>query len=125
MLLLLWAAAAAILRLVARREELRIARQIGLRIAGAERRLLVRRGHAAHVLVALIAEVIAQIRSTTLGPEERRVLPELLLGDGDQAQVMLGVLVVILRRDGIAGRLRVARQLDVFLGDMRRVCRGF
>ena len=32
---------------------------------------------------------------------------------------MLGVLVVVLGGNGIAGRARVARELDVFFGDMR------
>ena len=31
---------------------------------------------------------------------------------------MLGVLVVVFRRDRIAGGRRVARKLDIFLGDM-------
>jgi hypothetical protein len=65
MVLLLLGWAAAIRRLIAWREELRVARQIGLRIAGAEL-LLVRSGHAAQVLITLIAEVIALIRSATL-----------------------------------------------------------
>jgi hypothetical protein len=38
---------------------------------------------------------------------------------------MLGVLVVILRRHRIAGRLRIARQLNVFLGNMRRCAADF
>ena len=32
---------------------------------------------------------------------------------------MFGVLVVVLGRDGIAGRARVTRQLHVFFGDVR------
>ena len=50
----------------------------------------------------------------------RIVLPELLLRGGDQAEIMLSVLIIVFRRDRIARRVRVARELDVFLGDMRR-----
>ena len=46
------------------------------------------------------------------------VLPELFLRRRDQAEIMLGVLVVVFRRDRIAGRGRIAGQLDVFLGDV-------
>ena len=37
------------------------------------------------------------------------------------AEIMLGVLVVILRRDRIAGGLRVARELDVLFRDVGRI----
>ena len=49
----------------------------------------------------------------------RVLLAELLLRRGDQAEIMLGVLIIIFRRDRIAGALRVARELDVFFRDMR------
>jgi len=49
----------------------------------------------------------------------RLVLPELLLCGCDQAEVVLGVLVIVLGRDRVAGRARVTRQLDVFFGDVR------
>src|SRR5262245_46267127 len=103
-------------------EELRIARQIGLRVAGAERHLLAGLGRA--LLVAVVGHVIAHVDSG-FGAEERRGLPELLLRCGDQAEIMLGVLVVILRRHRIARRLRIARELNVFLGDMRRCAADF
>ena len=57
-------------------------------------------------------------RHFVVGARLRLVLPELLLGGGDQAEIMLGVLVVVLGRDRIAGRARVARQLDVFFRDV-------
>ena len=47
------------------------------------------------------------------------LLAELFLRGGDQAEIMLGVLIVILGRHRIAGALRVARELDVFLRDVR------
>jgi hypothetical protein len=57
-------------------------------------------------------------RHFVLGARLRLVLPELLLGGGDQAEIMFGVLVVILGGDRIAGRARVARQLHVFFRDV-------
>ena len=42
----------------------------------------------------------------------------MFLRGGDQAEIMLGVLVVVFGRDRIAGALRVAGQLEVFLGDV-------
>ena len=110
--------------LLSRGEELRIARQVGLRVAGAERHLVVRLGRAAHVLVAVIAHVVAHVGSA-FRAEERRGLPELLLRGRDQAEIMLGVLVVVLRRHRIARRLRIARELNVFLGNMRRCAADF
>ena len=50
--------------------------------------------------------------------ELRLALPELLLRGGDQAEIVLGVLIVVFGGDRIAGGLRVARELDVFLGDV-------
>ena len=38
---------------------------------------------------------------------------------------MLGVLVVILRRHRVAGRLRIACELNVFLGNVRRCAADF
>jgi hypothetical protein len=57
-------------------------------------------------------------RHFVVGARLRLVLPELLLGGGNQPEIMLGVLVVILGSDRIAGRACVARQLDVFLRNM-------
>jgi hypothetical protein len=43
----------------------------------------------------------------------------MFLRGGDQAEIMLGVLVVVFGRDRIAGALRVAGQLKVFLCNVR------
>src|SRR5260370_765478 len=48
----------------------------------------------------------------------RLVLTELFLGGGDQAEIMFGMLVVILGGYRIAGGARVARQLHVFFRNM-------
>jgi hypothetical protein len=55
-----------------------------------------------------------------IGPWLWLVLAELLLGRGNQAEVMLGMLVVIFRSDRVAGGARITRELDVFFGDVRR-----
>src|SRR5690606_22917450 len=44
-----------------------------------------------------------------------------LLGRRDDAEIMLGVLQVILGHDAVARGLRIAGELQVFLGDMGRV----
>jgi hypothetical protein len=46
-------------------------------------------------------------------------LTELILRRGDHAEIVLGVLVIILGRHRVAGSLRIARELDVFLRNMR------
>ena len=47
------------------------------------------------------------------------------MGGGDKPVVVLGVLQVAFRHDGIAARLRVARKLEIFLGDMLRGATNF
>jgi hypothetical protein len=49
----------------------------------------------------------------------RVLLAELLLRCGDKAEIMFGMLVVILGGHRIAGSLRVTRKLDIFFRDMR------
>ena len=49
----------------------------------------------------------------------RLILPELFLRGGDDAEIVLGVLIVVFGGDRIACALRVARELDVFLGQVR------
>ena len=55
----------------------------------------------------------------------RILLPELLLRRGDQAEVMLGVLEVVLGGDRIAGALGVTGELQIFLGDVMRGAADF
>ena len=97
-------------RLLARRIELRVARQIGLWIAGAEGRLLARPGLSGGVVVAVVAHVVAHVHAA-FAAEERRRLAKLLLRRGDEAEIVLRVLEIILRRNRISRRLRVARKL--------------
>ena len=103
------------------RKRLRIARHEGLRLARAEG-LLVPARHRLHtVVVALVEGVIARAaRHLVIGSGKVGIgLPELFLRGGDQAEIMLGVLVVIFGRDRIARALRVARELHVFFRDVR------
>jgi hypothetical protein len=116
MLLLLWL----LLRLVMvllRRLVLLLASIERLRLARCERlagqvRLLV-----VVAVEAIVADIAAHIALLLL--VEGLALPVLLLGGGDQAEIMLGVLVVIFGRDRIAGTLRIAGELKVFFGDVR------
>jgi hypothetical protein len=97
------------LLLLARIKRLRLAR--GKRLA-ADGRLLV-----AVLIVAVIGNIAARLALLlVIG----RALAELLLRRRDQAEVMLGMLIIILGRDRVAGTLRVAGKLEIFFGDVRR-----
>src|SRR6185437_9724603 len=91
-----------------------LARHIGLRLRRDEAGLLPEIGKTLAVVVAILGGHFAVDARLLL----RLALAELLLGRGDQAEVMLGVLVVILGGDRIAGRAGVTRQLHIFLGDV-------
>jgi hypothetical protein len=113
--------AAAIL-LLARREELRVTGQIRLRIASAECRLLgVADRLAGGLLIAFIEGIIASIHAATgfLPITKRLILTHLILSRRNHAEIMFGVLEIILRCNRISGRLRVPSELHVFFGDMR------
>ena len=94
--------------LLARIEWLRLARREGFS------------GHGRLVAVAVIVIVIGSIAAhvARLLLEIRLRLTKLFLGGGDQAEVMLGVLIIIFRCDRVAGTLRVARELKIFFRDM-------
>jgi hypothetical protein len=110
------------LLLVAMREGLRVTRQIGL-LARPVRRLGCSR--AGLWLAAYprrrrrLRTLVARAGDFGLLPGQMRiVLAELLLRGGDQTEIMFGVLKIIFGRDRVAGCLRVARKLHVFLGDV-------
>jgi len=75
------------------------------------------------VVVAVVKRVVGVIAALLrlLLIEGRLSLPQMLLRGGDQAEIMLGVLVVVFGGDRIAGALRIARQLEVFLGNVRGI----
>src|SRR5665647_887833 len=122
---------AAVLLLIARRKRLRIARNKGLRLLHRRlrrvARLVLPQERLAFVVAIVVAVVVALLGALrdllTLLPLRIVVigvlLAELFLRDGDQAEIMFGVLVVVFGGHRIAGTLRVARQLDVFLRDVR------
>src|SRR5262249_15011249 len=86
------------------------------------RLLLAAVGHVAHrmarrLVVTAIETIVAMIRRGILAVVGI-VLPELLLRGRNQAEVMLGVLKVVSRRQRVARGLGVTRKLYVFLGDV-------
>src|SRR5262245_21217637 len=109
---------AAAIGLLALRKRLGLARQIGLRFAGPER-LLGRRASGwllRTVFLHVVAKIVARF---LLGPVIRVGLAELLLRRRDQSVRMFGVVEIIFGAHRIARRLRVARELDIFVGDVR------
>jgi hypothetical protein len=72
---------------------------------------------------AVIGGVAAQVARLLL--ERGLVLAKLFLGCGDQTEIMLRVLIIIFRRDGISGTLGVTGELEIFFGDMGRGAANF
>ena len=102
------------LLLFARIERLRLARRERL---AADGRLLV-----VAVVVAVVGSIAALVAALlVIG----LALTKLLLRRRDQAKVMLGVLIIIFRRDRVAGALRIAGKLEIFFGDVGRRAREF
>jgi hypothetical protein len=108
------------------RKRLGVARNVGLRLARAVG-CFSDGGHAGlGGFVAVIKTLVAAPLRLILGAGEMRiVLPELLLCRCNHAIIVLGVLIIIFGRNGIAGCLCVARELNVFFRDMRRVSAYF
>jgi len=53
------------------------------------------------------------------------ILPQLLLRRSDDAEIVLGVLIIIFRCNRIPGALRVTGKLKILFGDMRRRTANF
>ena len=87
----------------------------GLRL-GAEIALLAGREGALALEAAFLLPVL--LEGPLLVPV---LLAQLLLGGGNDSEIMLRVLEVILGQNRIAGGLGVARQLEIFLRHMRRI----
>lgn len=100
------------------------ARLIGLRLARLLLlvRLFARRMRFVTRLRIVVAVEAILVRIALL---ERLALPELLLGRRDQAEIVFGMLVIILGSHRIAGCGRIACKLDVFLGDVIRRAADF
>jgi hypothetical protein len=101
-----------------------LARIIRLRLAWGERL-------AADMRLLAIAVVVALIGSAHLAGLLLLLLvigltlPELLLRRGNDAEIVLGMLIIILRRNRVAGALCVTRELKVFFGDVGRGSTNF
>lgn len=75
-------------------------------------------GHLRLIVVAIVIAVVLH-RPARLLLIIRLGLTQLFLRGGDQAEIVFGVLVVIFRGNRVAGTLGVARELQIFLRDMR------
>src|SRR5437867_8452311 len=106
------------------RERLRIARQVGLRLAGSKRHLA---NDRLLIAIVLVRHLLARAsRCVVFGTGEMWiVLAKLLLRRRDQTVVVLRVLIVVFRRDRIAGGLGIARKLNVFLSNVGWVSTNF
>lgn len=108
LLVVVWLRLRLRLLLVARIEGLRFARR---KRFAADRRLI-----ALALIIAVVGKVAALVAAWLV---VGLALAKLLLRCGDQPEIMLGVLIIILGRDRISGTLRVAGKLKIFFGDMR------
>ena len=117
--------------LIAGRERLRIARQIGLllRLARPVARLVLSHEWLGVIVLAVKSFVGALLAGCALLLRLlvviRVLLTELLLGGSDQAKIVFGVLIVILSGDRITGTLRIACELNVFFRNMRSSAADF
>ena len=111
--------------LLAGREWLGVARQVGLllRLTRGVARFVLAAELWLHVVVFAIKGVVAtrqrRTRSLLLLIVIGVLLAKLFLRGCDQAEIMLGVLIIIFGCNRIAGTLRVARELNVLFRDMR------
>jgi len=119
--------------LIARRERLGIARQIRLllRFTRSVARLVLAHEGLGVVIIAVKSLVGVLLAGGALLLLLRLLvvvwilLPELFLRGGNQAEIVLGMLVVVLGRNRIARTLRVARELDIFFRYMRSGAANF
>jgi hypothetical protein len=119
--------------LIARRERLGIARQIRLllRFTRSVARLVLAHEGLGVVIIAVKSLVGILLAGGALLLLLRLLvvvwilLTELFLRGGNQAKVVLGMLVVVLGRNRIARTLRVARELDIFFRYMRSGAANF
>jgi hypothetical protein len=114
--------------LITRRKRLSIARQIRLLLRLSRSvawlvlthvRLIVFFVPIEGVITGLLLAGRAALLMRLLLIVVRVLLTKLLLRRGDQAKVVLGVLIIILGGHRVARPLRVTRELDVFFRDMR------
>lgn len=115
-LLIVW------LRLLLRLKLLRLVLLV-LLLARIKRLRLRREGLAAHSRLIALAVIVVVIRRIATRVALLLIiglrLAQLFLRGGNQAKIMFRMLIIIFGGDGIAGTLRVARELKIFLGDVR------
>jgi len=119
--------------LIARRKRLGIARQIRLllRLTRSVARLVLAHEGLTVVVIAVKSLVGVLLAGGALLLLLRLLviiwilLTELFLRGGNQAEIVLGMLVVVLGRNRIARTLRVARELDIFFRYMRSGAANF
>ena len=99
-----------------------LARIVWLRLARGERL-------AANMGLLTIAVVVAVIGRAHLSGRLllviRLTLPELLLRRSDNAEIMLGMLIIIFRCNRVPGTLRVTGKLKILFGDVGRRTANF
>ena len=105
-------------------------RLIMLWLARIERLGLARRerlaGHGRLVAIVIVAVVgIVTHAPAGLLLREWLALTKLFLRGGDQAEIMFGVLIIIFGGDRISGTLRIAGELEILFGDVRRRSANF
>jgi len=121
-----------VLRLVLLRLMLLIVlRLMVLLLARIEVLLLARRERFAYlrliaiVVVAIVGEIGVHPAAGLLLLVIGIALAKLFLRGGDQAEIMFGVLIIIFGGNRISGALRVAGELEIFIGDVRRRSANF
>ena len=111
-----------LLRLIVLLIVMLLARIVRLRLARGERL-------AADMGLLTIALVVAFIRRTHLAGRLLLVigltLAELFLRSSDDAEIVLGVLIIIFRCNRVPGALRVTGKLKILFGDMGRRTANF
>jgi hypothetical protein len=99
-----------------------LARIIRLRLAWGERLAADMRLLTLAVVIAIVGRAhLTGLLLWVIG----LTLPELLLRRGDDAEIVLGVLIIVFRCDRVPGALRVTGELKILFGDMGRRTANF
>ena len=111
-----------LLRLIVLLIVMLLARMVRLRLARGER-LAADMGLLAIAVVVAVIGGRAHLAGLLL--VIGLTLPELLLRRSDDAEIVLGVLIIIFRRNRVPGALRVTGKLKILFGDMGRRTANF
>jgi hypothetical protein len=77
------------------------------------------------VVVAIVGRIVVYPATGLLLLVIGIALAKLFLSGCDQAEIMFGVLIIMLGGNRISGALRVAGELQIFFGDVRRRSTNF